>query len=195
VDPGSHRVTASAPGKMPWGSEVMIPPTGGEVRVRVPLLDEAPGPVSPASPPLPPPAPVGAPGQVPSSPMPSPARPSPPPPASPGTTRRTIGIVTTSLGAAGVATSIVLGLVARSEYTSTGGNCTPSGCNAAGKDTTDSARRLGDVATGVFVAGAIVGVGGAVVWLTAPKDASRATAALHVSLSVGANAIVLGGSF
>jgi hypothetical protein len=190
VDPGSHRVTASAPGKMPWASDVMIPPTGGEVHVRIPALQDAPA-VPPASPPLPPPLPVAAP---PIEPVPSPPLPAPPAAASHGTTRRTLGIVTTSLGAAGVITSVVLGLVARSEYTGTGGNCTMAGCNAAGKNTTDSARRLGDVATGVFVAGAVVGVGGAVVWLTAPTDASRAIAP-RVGVGVGANVIVLSGSF
>ena len=175
VDPGSHRVTASAPAKAPWTSDVTVSGTGDTIRLRVPSL---------AGVPVPGPAPTEAaspPPKVPSSPVET----------SHGTGQRTLGIVTTAAGAVGVGTGVVLGLVARSDYASAGSHCSAGGCDAQGKDTTDSARRLGNVGTVVFAAGSVLAAVGAVVWLTAPSAApSRA-----IGVRVTPRAIMLDGSF
>jgi hypothetical protein len=40
VDPGVHRVSASAPGREPWAAEVSVPSEGGVTRINVPPLPE-----------------------------------------------------------------------------------------------------------------------------------------------------------
>ncbi|MBW2523026.1 MAG: hypothetical protein JRI23_02565 [Deltaproteobacteria bacterium] len=42
VDPGSHEVTASAPGKKPWSTTVEVEGEGSEVTVEIPALEDAP---------------------------------------------------------------------------------------------------------------------------------------------------------
>jgi hypothetical protein len=42
VDPGSHEVTASAPGKKPWSTTVEVEGKGSEVTVEIPELEDAP---------------------------------------------------------------------------------------------------------------------------------------------------------
>lgn len=40
VDPGEHRITASAPGHLPWSAQVEVPSEGGVLRINVPPLAE-----------------------------------------------------------------------------------------------------------------------------------------------------------
>lgn len=41
VDPGTHRVEVTAPGKKPWSEEIEVPAAAGTVSLRVPPLQEA----------------------------------------------------------------------------------------------------------------------------------------------------------
>ena len=58
LDAGKHRLRVTAPGKVPWETEVDVPADGSERRVDVPLLQDvppAPAPPLPSPPPTPPP--------------------------------------------------------------------------------------------------------------------------------------------
>jgi len=79
-------------------------------------------------------------------------------------------------------------------------------CDAAGKEATDSARSLGNVATIVFGVGAAMAVGGGILWLTAPRaptsgttamgaHATSATSAATVRVRVAPQAVLLEGTF
>jgi len=85
----------------------------------------------------------------------------------------------------------VIGLVAKSKYDSGLSHCVGTICDAEGKQATDDARSLGNVATVVFGVGAVVAAGGIVLWLTAPRGAPAARTALRV----GARSVWLEGSF
>jgi hypothetical protein len=88
--------------------------------------------------------------------------------AKPTDAQRTIGIVMTFFGAAGVATGSVLGAVAivkkNDELAASSG---PS--QTAFDDAKASAHAFGDASTVAFIAGGVLAVAGLVVWLTAPR--------------------------
>jgi hypothetical protein len=183
VDPGTHRIRASARGKVGWAGEAAVSTSGATVHVEVPpLVDERPATVETEPSPAPSPAAPVVRVETP---------PAPPKPTPVSHAQRTLGVILTGGGALGVGASVVLGLLARSQYASVGTNCNAAGCNLAGKQTTDSARRLGDVGTGVFVAGAALAAGGIVVWLTAPS----VVASPAMALRVGPGSVGLDGHF
>jgi hypothetical protein len=174
IDPGPHAISASAPGKKPWSTEVVFVLSEAKTVV-IPLLE--PEPATPSA------APV----------VPAPAPPEPaalaPPRASderPDETRRTLGFVLGGVGAATMGTGIVLGLLAKSTYGDSSDHCDASGgCDPAGLDIRDSAVRRGNVATVVFGLGAAATIGGGVLLLTAPSKART------VSLGLGPSGIAL----
>jgi hypothetical protein len=107
-------------------------------------------------------------------------------PASPGSVQRTVGIVIGAVGATALATSAVLGLSAKAQYTEATRNCPNGSCTRRDDvDRATSAKHLGDVGTGIFVAGGISLVAGTVLWLTAPREGS---VALRVVPTGGASA-------
>lgn len=70
-------------------------------------------------------------------------------------------------------------------------------CNSVGEDTLRTANRLGWVATGIGVAGALMVAAGTYAWLTAPSD--RAVTSTSTTLGIAAGpeltGVTLGGSF
>jgi serine/threonine-protein kinase len=162
IDPGTHRVSASAPGRTTWTGEVTIAQDASAVSVGVPALVEERVAVVPFAPPSPAPLPE----------------------ARSGDGQRMAGLVVLGAGVLGLGASGVLGLLAKSSYDDgVGTHCQGEVCDAEGKSTTDSARRLGQVATVVLAASAVTVVSGAVIWLTAPQrrgPAAPAKAELRV---------------
>jgi hypothetical protein len=130
LDPGVHKVSASAPGKEPWEITVQLDQPGATVSVEVPtLLDKKPGGA------VPPPVPTGdktPPGVSPP--------PSPPPAdqgASPRPWQKPLGITATVLGAGGLAAGVALGFLAKSSFNTSnqpGGGCSATAniCTPAG---------------------------------------------------------------
>lgn len=168
VDPGEHKIEARAPGYKPFLTTITAsreaPP------VSIPLLekppDETPPPPPPIEPPPPPPKEIVV--VVP---------PPPPEPPPPSTAQRTAGIVVTAFGLAGVTVGAVVGAFAMSRSSAaTDAGCDKTTCPTTdGLDKTNDALTFARVSTWAFVAGAVVTVGGLVLWLTAPK-ASKSTA-------------------
>jgi hypothetical protein len=139
VDPGSKRVSASAPDRMGWSTTVEVS-TGSDVRsVDVPPL--APKPKSEA--------PEAA-------------------PASPGALR-SVGYVAGSLGIASLAVGGLLSYKAYDTNQQSLSQCRfedPNACTAEGKETRDRAQALASGATIAFVAGGAALAGGVVLLLS-----------------------------
>jgi hypothetical protein len=171
IDPGTYTVTATAPGKKPWRGSVTVAEGGATASLVVPSLDEAP----------PEPAAAAA----------IPLTVAGPPPLPASNTAKITGWVLVGGGGAALATGVVLGFVAKGNYDGAGSSCGPSSCTASGESTINSARSLANVATGVFIGGAVVAAAGVVLVLVAPSGKSATSTALNI----GPGAAYLRGTF
>ncbi|WP_437720681.1 hypothetical protein [Sorangium sp. So ce861] len=171
LDPGEHRVAAVAPGHTPWETKIAIDKPG-VVSVTVPALERAPEP-EPAA------RSSAAPGAAVAPPPARPPADSPPPPQG-GSLRKPIGMVGVGLGVVGLGVGTALGFVAKSTFDESieGGHCDEEGrcIDQTGLDLRSDAVRMGNIGTVVFIAGAVLAAGGAVLWITAPSAPDVATA-------------------
>ncbi len=145
VDPGTHEVRVSAPGKKEWSARFEADGEHAPV-IEVPDLE----PEAVVAPTL--------------------AAPPPEPPrrasADRGGGQRAVAIALGALGVGAIAAGSVLGLVAKSTFD--GAECSGNLCTAAGHDAQSRAYVQADVATASFiVAGAALG-GAAFFWFSAP---------------------------
>jgi hypothetical protein len=168
VDPGDHTITASATHKRSWQTTIRISKGGASMTVTVPALEDAPAAavVRPRA------AAAEAPFRA------------VVPTEGHASGRRTLGLAIGATGAAAAVTGVVLGLLAKSKFDSAseGGRCDSTGCDPDALAIQRTAISRGNVATVVFVAGAVVTGAGAVIWLTAPR-AEVAERPLNVGLS------------
>lgn len=168
LDPGTYRVTASAPGYASWETTVKLRESVGIVNVLVPVLH----PARQATAVTPPPA----------------------PPATAKTESAGAPVLTWVLGGAGVVAlgaSTWLGLSAKSQYDSA--NCPQHACATKGDlDARSAARTKAAVATGLGLGGALVLGAGVVLWVVHDPGERREP---HVSLSVTARELHITGTF
>jgi hypothetical protein len=149
IDPGPHRIAASAPSHASWGATFAAQPSA-LVEVSVPELTDTS--VRPA-----PPTAVDV---------------------APSSTQKTLAIVAGGVGLAGVAVGTVSGIIAVSKRSSAQGEC-PSDVFAfrcpteSGTAAWNSATTAGNVSTISFVAGGVFLAGAAVLWFTAPSAKTR----------------------
>jgi serine/threonine-protein kinase len=151
VDPGIHRVSASAPASQSWRTEFTVDHDAQNVHVDVPPL--APqlivGPTSP----LPPVAREAPSGRV---------RP-----------QRTIALVLGALGLGGVGVGSYYGIRAISLNAQLGSACN-GGCDSPGAGSlAHDSRYAGDASTISFAIGGALLAAAAVLWITAPADSAR----------------------
>ncbi len=186
VDAGEQRIEASAPGKKPWSGATTTAGEGHGIELAIgPMVDDETRKDSGSS--------GGAEGA-----------------SSRQRTQRILGAVGAGAGAAGMIVGVVVGLVAKGQYDGSEPHCQEDLCDAEGLRIRADARGLGNVGTGVFVAGAVLAAAGVVVILTAPsspakagalswpasgKGASPAAAWSGVGIRVGIGKIELGGSW
>lgn len=189
VDGGKQRVTARAPGRKDWSTEIEVARERAKARIEIPALPSAATS-----------SPTTATGTAATG--TAPAAGAAEPWAEPGgeSGQGIGGIVVMSVGLAALATGVIVGVVAKSSYDSSGEeHCTDQGCDQEGVDAADSARAQGNVATALFVAGGAVAVAGLVTWLTAPGADASATpsAALELGLAPtwGGAVMRLGGAW
>lgn len=183
VDPGMSKLTASAPGYKPWSLDVTLQGEGSTITVDVPPLEKAPEP--------PPPPPGGGGNDV--------FKATPPPvvDTDPGKGRRRLGVIVGAVGVAGVGAGIVFGLGARSAFANADEICggDVSDCRGdaeAAQDEIDSANSkalLSNIGLGV---GVVALVGGAVLYMAAPKAAESTTIEPSVGADGSAGVIVRG---
>jgi len=148
VDPGSHVVRATAPRHQPWEITTNVADDGAAASVTVPKLIRLPDA---------PPPPVAT---------------APPPPreeSSSGGTQRAIGLGLAGVGAVGVGVGTFFGIKAMGQVDDAAPHCGDAGCDPTGFDLRSDARSNANVATAAFVIGGALIVGGAVLYLVAPR--------------------------
>ncbi|HHH31072.1 MAG TPA: PEGA domain-containing protein [Polyangiaceae bacterium] len=176
VDIGEYQLEARAPGYEPYRQTVTVSEEGETVSVTLPELVPLPPP-----PPPPEPAP-GTPTVVVAPPPPRP----PPPGGISGQEIAALSVGGAGLIAFGVGSAF--GLIAKSKKDESEPRCPSSTqCFADGAELIDQARTAGNVATGLFIAGGVLAVGGLVLWFTAPDPES---ARVGVTLSPGSAGLV-----
>jgi serine/threonine-protein kinase len=198
VDPGLHRVTASAPGKQTWETTIMAS-EARTARVNVPR--ELPASAVAIAPP----SAAGARATDASAAATSPpsavpgADALPPSGARRGTAQRTVGWIVTGLGAAGLGVGAGFGLTSLGDRNDSRAHCAGNVCDPAGVSLRDDALRNGTIATVVSVAGGAALVGGALLVLTAPRGARPSepddTLRLAPTVAFGGLGFTLRGAF
>jgi hypothetical protein len=180
VDPGTHLISAAAPGKRSWSTQVQVGDHADRVSVAVPILADDVSEAKAASGELDPPQPSAAESEL--SPRPHPT----------GSTQRILGIVAAAIGVAGIATGTVFGIKAASNWGDAKDDCShvPDTCSAGAVRLSKDAQQSGNISTIAFIAGGVSLVGGAVLWMTAPSASETRT-----SLSLGPGSIHMHGQF
>jgi hypothetical protein len=194
LDPGKHLVSATAPGRAPWELAVVLDKPGSTMQVDIPLLPPGGPAVSPPVPPLPPPPVPPPPPTIDAAPPPP-----PPPPPLPDTSsgqrtwQKPLGVAVAAGGVAGIGVSVALGFLAKSAQNSSvsEGHCNAaSQCDATGLSQRSDAETKAGIGTGVFIGGAVLLVGGATLFLTAPSKG-----AASVQVGVGPSNLLVRGRF
>lgn len=150
VDPGQHKLTASAPGYKSWSTERQVTAEGTHVKIVVPTLVALPHAAPRAAGAPPPQADIQS---------------------SSGRTQRVLAIVSGGLGVVGLGVGSFFGLRAiskKNDYKSqldAAGQCPDAACSSTSHD----ASVAGNVSTVAFVAGGVLLGAGVVLWLTAPR--------------------------
>jgi hypothetical protein len=158
VDPGEHKIEASAPGKETWVTTVRLDQPGATLAVDIPALSAA--------------APSAATGQPTSrqaSDVPTPAQQGP----KERPWQLPLGIGLAVIGAGGMGAGIGIGVLAKSEFDQSKASCTPK-CTADALSQRSDAVLKGNVGTGVFFGGATFALAGIIVAATAPRASAPA---------------------
>ncbi|MDB4939367.1 MAG: hypothetical protein JWP87_6339 [Labilithrix sp.] len=150
VDVGTHTVQASAPGRKPFKTSLVIRTDGDRDTVVVPKLDAQSSAAAST------PAPAAA------------------DTASSGSSQRTIGYVVGGIGIVGLGVGAVTGLIAIGNNNDSKAACPEAGACASNDavEAADSAKKMGTVSTIAFIAGGLGVAFGAVLVLTAPSSSS-----------------------
>lgn len=155
VDTGNHRLEASGPGKKAWSIAFTVNNTA-TTPVLVPVLDVAP---------------VQTPAEAAKS-----QTTAPPPGAEQrdGKSQRTVALIVGGIGVVGVGVGAAFGLMAKSSDEKADPLCSSSDhCTDEGKSLINSAHSKATVATVAFSIGGAGLLGGAILWLTAPRAQER----------------------
>ena len=169
VDPGTHRIAVTAPGKAPWETTVTTR-EGKTARVAVPRdLPALGGAVATGPAPL---EPNAASTTTTSSSAATATEAFPEPVVEGhGGAQRAVGWVVSSLGFVSVGVGAGFGLSSLSKRNDSRAHCNTVGCDSEGVSLRDDAVRNGNVATITMIAGGAALAGGLLLVLTAPRDA------------------------
>ena len=173
VDPGSHTVEVSSPGKQNWSSTVQVGSDSSKLTIEVPVLAAASAaPVTPVS-------------------AAQHSTPEQPSPAHAGSAQRSAAIAVGAAGVVGLGLGTVFGLQAKSTWSDAKAHC-PSldACDSQGVDFHSSARSKAAVSTVAFIAGAAALGVGAVLWFTAAPGKQES-----VAVGFGPGSAFVRGSF
>jgi hypothetical protein len=170
VDPGTHEVTAAAPGQKPWSAKVSVGTNAAKVVVEIPKLEPAAG---------------GAPAAA------ATAAPADESSTQKSSAQRPIAIAVGAVGVVGLGLGTFFGLSASSTWKDAKAACTdfPYQCTQEGLDKQDSARTKATVSTVAFIAGGVALATGVVLFVTAGSG-RQATA-----IGIGPGSIVARGRF
>jgi hypothetical protein len=188
IDAGQHAIEATAPGHKSWSTAVDVPQDGAQVTVSVPLLEALPVEAPAPPPPLvaPSASPLGA-ANVPGAEQ----------GGSNGGTQRVLGLLIGGAGIVGLGVGGVFAVIAKNRYNESLPNCHPDNvnvCSSTGFSQRNDARDAGNAATIAVSVGAAAVMGGAVIWLTAPRVvSSQPSSALRVGVAPTLGGAVLHG--
>lgn len=188
ADPGTHTVSASAPGRVTFTTTATVEAGAATTRVTIPVLASAPvAPVASASA-------ADAKSTTPRDPTPRPPTDHAGPPTS--------AWIAGGVGVTGLAVGAIFGLSALSKNADAKDECrpeAPSKCTARGVSLGDEAKGAANVSTIAFAIGGVALATGAVLWLSAPATTSTegSVAGLHAAPLVGPDVAgaAFGGSF
>ncbi|XXX73802.1 hypothetical protein WMF30_39770 [Sorangium sp. So ce134] len=187
VDPGKHRVEATAPGKKPFSVEAQTAGPGKIVTVAIPPLDDDPAAAGAAA--AAPPQPGGPPAPAPAAPL---------RPAEGGddgaSTRRTLAFVAGGVGVAGVVTGSIFGLIAGARWSrAQDDHCrTETLCDAQGVALVDDAKSAATLSNVGFVVGGVGLAAGVALFVTSLGGARPSAARIVVTPSASASGGGLG---
>jgi len=153
VDPGTHRIDVTAPGKKPFSRTYLVAADGDSISVSVPVLEDAP-----------PPAPAPAPAAVLRTPGDQGG-------AASGAWRRPTGFVSGGIGVAALAAGSVLGAITLSDAAAIHRVCPMSPCpNTGTRFENQTAETLADASTTLFIVAGVTLAAGAILVLTSPHS-------------------------
>jgi hypothetical protein len=172
IDPGEHKITATAPGAKPRELSATIAANGQTTTLRLPAIEY-----------------LLAAAAAPAAEAPSASTSAAATPADSrswfATHRKVVAGVAGGVGVVGVGVGAAFGLMAKSTYESSGPHCNGDHCDSAGHDYRQSAFGKALVSDVAFGVGAAALVGGAVLWLTAPKHTEQSPSVALVTPLVG----------
>jgi hypothetical protein len=194
VDPGAHVAIATADGGAQAQAEVKVG-EGKTETVTLALEAAAPGAPPPVVPLTPPPPLPKALQPQPPPPHPTPAPP-PPPPAVPAkmSTQTKAGIVSLSVGAAGLVLGAATGAAVLGMHGTLESGCTAGRCPQSLVSKLDSYNTLGTVSSIGFIAGGVAAGLGVVLLVSAPKK-EGATVGLVAGPTAGGGVLGAAGRF
>ncbi len=185
VDPGAHKLTASAPGKKAFETTVQVGPTAEKKTVDVPKLEpEAkPAPVASAST-------APAPSTSATAPVPSALPPDPhPTPVPKKETSYVLPLIVGGVGVAALGVGAYFGLGAKSDLDASKNECRADNrCTPAGIDARNDAIHKANLSTWTFVVGGVL-VASALTWVIVSSSSNKT----QVGLVPGG--LVLAGTF
>lgn len=153
IDPGPHRISAGAPGKVAWSTALEVPSDRADLTVTIPALEAAAAP-APA-----PPAPISSAPPHPPAPLASAPVPAPAPDHAQRETLK-IAYAGFGFGAAGLITGAITGTVSLMRTSEIRDTCTGDRCGQDQAQAISSATTLANVSNVGFVVSAVgVGVG------------------------------------
>jgi hypothetical protein len=177
IDPGSHDISASAPGRKTWSEHVQITTNGSTFTIVVPALLEDPDA-----------APAANPTVLPAQPPPGDQGPPPEKPTSDGNTQRILGVAAAGVGVVSAVAGIFFGLHASSrlDESNADGRCGANNhCTQIGVDDRSDAGTAATLSDVTFIAGGVLVAGGAALFFTAPHGKNSSAPAAHLTPSVG----------
>ncbi len=166
VDPGTHTIVVSAPGKRRWSKQVEVSEPGATQTVTIEALEDAA--VEPATSNA---EVVDSGAAVETS-------------ASDGSLRRTLGMLLVGAGAVGIGVGGYFGITAKNRWDDAQERCpNRDRCDAEGAELSRDAKSAADISTIAFIAGAAAVGGGLVLWLGAPSSAAAETRSARIGIA------------
>jgi hypothetical protein len=173
VDPGTHELAASAPGRRAWSQSIVVEPGPSTLTVRVPALEREAAETATRQPP-----------ETPTTRGPEADR------TSDGSAQRTLGWVAIGAGAVALGVGTWFGVRTFDKQNESEDHCAGTACDQTGVDLRDEARTSATISTIGFAVG-VAGVGaGVVLLLTAGGDEPGAR---RVWIAPGVGSLSLGG--
>lgn len=183
VDPGEHKIEATAPGKERWSRSVAVTKEPSSQKIVVPALTGATS--------LPPANSASSASVTPGAPPVAP----PPPPGGGDSSRRTAGYLVGGVGLAGVVVGSIFGIKTFAKKSDSQSHCnaTTRTCDGAGIELQDSARSASTISTIGFGVG-LLGLGAGAWLLLSAGPSSTESTGVRLTPMIGSSGASLSAS-